>query len=153
MKNKILRIIPYLMIVIGCTIVVIINNNMKSDNEKIIIETYDKYMTLQNDGGTHTESKYEIDFDKKSVLKYESYYEGFEGYKYVDKVLYKKKLTKEELSELKKIINDIEKNKDEYSTDYNNTYMPYVLTSGDEEIKIYDNDVILKLEEVLKQED
>lgn len=153
MKKKIFRIIPFLMIVIGCTIVVIMNNNMKDNNEKIIIETYDKFMTMQNDGGTHYDTKYEIDFNKKSAVKYESYYEGFEGYKYLDKVLYTKKLTKKDISELKKIINDILKNKDEYSTDYNNTYMPYVFTRGDEEIKIYDNDVILKLEEILKQED
>ena len=52
--------------------------------------------TMLNDGGSHTNQYYEINFKNMSVVKYEDKYKGFEGYVYKRKKLYEKNLKKSE---------------------------------------------------------
>lgn len=152
MKNKFIKYIPFLIVIISCVVVVILNDNLnKKNSEKVIIETNDRYMTLHNDGGTRTETKYEVDLQNKKVIKYGSSYIGFKGYEYKDKVIYTKELSRLELKKVKRIIEDIKQNQEEYSTDYKNSYMPYIFIQGDLKIELYDEKVISDIVEVLEK--
>lgn len=127
-------------------------SNTNNANENYEIITYDRFITMQNDGGSHYDTRYIIDLDNKQVKKLADYYKGFSGYVYKDKVLYEKKLSDDETNELKKIIDDIIDNKDAYSIDKDNTYEYYTLNSDVlDEIKIYDRDVIKNLEDILSE--
>ena len=47
---------------------------------------------MQNDGGSHTDIYYQIDFNKGTSVKCADIYAGLEGYVYTGKVLFSKKL-------------------------------------------------------------
>lgn len=152
MKNKILIVVIFLLVVFS-GIILIVLNNVGRNYGNVIIKTYDRYMTLHNDGGTHFDTWYEIDLKKRKVVKYGSYFIGFKGYEYENKILYEKELTKSQFRKFNKIIRDIKLNKDTYSVDSLKTYMPYVFIQDDLEIEIYDKDVISNLEDILKKEE
>ena len=67
--------------------------------------------TMLNDGGSHTNQYYEINFRNMNVIKYEDKYNAFEGYAYKRKKLYEKKLKSSENKKLKKYISKIIKEK------------------------------------------
>jgi len=109
------------------------------DNEnKYLIRTNDQFMTMQNEGGSHVDTYYEIDLAKKASIKKQDRYKGFEGWVYQGKVLNKKVLTDKEISDLKEIFDNIIANKDSKVEDKLD-FSYYTLSTKDyEEIKIYD---------------
>lgn len=140
------------LVLIGLTFIVVTLNNLADDDnisDTVTIITSDRFSTLMNDGGTHYDTKYVIDFNDKSVSYYESYYKGFIGPVYEDKRISNKILTKEEIRDVKMLILDIKKNKDDYGNDRYHTYMYYTLIDGDERVDIYDTSIITKIESLL----
>lgn len=150
MKDKFLVVVPCIIVVVLSLFTMYFNSQVEVElaSNVVTVITSDRFMTLQNDGGTHYDTKYEVDLNKKKVTYYESYYKGFEGLQYKDRKLYDKSLNAEEIEKFKKLILDIEENQDIYSIDYDHTYMYYVVEYDDMEIKIYDKDVISRLEEI-----
>ena len=115
--------------------------------EKIYtIVTDEQFVTLQNDGGTHHNVYYVIDFNTKVIKKYEDYYIGFEGYEYKDKLIYEKKLDDDKTAKLNKIIDEI-LTKEDTNPDKNYNY--YIIKDKNEEIKIYNKNNINKLKTIL----
>lgn len=156
-KRKVILVacIVVILIIGGCFLVnTLKQSSVNQNNNKVdyIIQTDAKFITLQNDGGTYYDQKYEISFSDKSVVKLEDHYIGFKGYEYQNKVLYEKNLSEEEVSNLKSLIKSIIDNKEKYDIDDENSDFYYVLkNNSDEEIKIYNRDVIFSLEKLLKE--
>lgn len=144
------KIVFIISLLVGTILYCLITINIK-EKKKIVLITYDRFLTLQDDGGTHSDTRYEIDFKKKEVVKLEDYYKGFEGLQYKDKALYKKSFNETEGTKLKELFADIIENKESYGVDREHAYMYYELQFNDEEIKIYDKTIIQKLEELLKE--
>lgn len=117
--------------------------------QKYDLITYDRFLTLQDDGGTHYDRKYTIDLFKKTVIKKEDYYKGFQGIQYKDKTLYQKKINNQEVKKIKNLMEDIIKNQKQYSIDQEKSYLYYSLYVNNQEIKIYDPKIIQKLEKLL----
>ena len=107
-------------------------------SNKYIMVTDSKFMTLRNDGGSHIDIYYEIDFDKNKIIKYSSEYVGFEGYKSKDNIMYEEKLSDEKVIKLKRFIEVAIESKDEISKDKENRYTFYTLKTKDEDINIFD---------------
>lgn len=141
--------------IIACLLCFLIYNNFDSKKEKyelVTVVTYYKFTTLMNDGGTHYDRKYILDFKEKKLKKYEDYYVGFEGLKYKDKLLYEKKLDNKSIEEFNYLLEDIINNKDKYENDYEKTYIYYTISSDKfEEIKIYDKTIIQKIEDIFSK--
>ena len=115
--------------------------------EKIYtIVTDEQFVTLQNDGGTHHNIYYIVDFNTKGIKKYEDYYIGFKGYEYKDKLIYEKKLDDDKATKLNKIIAVILSNED---INQNNNYNYYIIKDKNEEIKIYNKNNINELKKIL----
>ena len=154
MKKKI-ALVLIIIIIIACTLLILIKNNKLISSKSTfdstyIIETDDQFKTLQNDGGSYFDRKYIIDFKKKTASKKEDYYEGFIGEKYKDKELYTKKLNKKEIIEIKGIIKEVINNYEEKVPNPMDAYTYYVLSCKSyEEIKIYDPDIIDRIEKLL----
>ena len=87
------KIVFIIFLLVSTVLYCLLRLNIKEEN-KIILVTYDRFLTLQDDGGTHYDRRYEIDFSKKTVTKLEDYYKGFEGLQYQNKKLYQNELTK-----------------------------------------------------------
>lgn len=145
----IIGIIIAIIVIIG-VVIGVFNANKVNDIHELI--TYDRFTTLLNDGGTHTNTRYEINFSKKKVTKLEDYYIGFKGYEYQNKELYTKDLTKEEIAQLKEIFKKITENKDNYSIDNEKTYIYYTYVYEGQEINVYEKVIIDSLEEILKND-
>lgn len=153
MKKKLIIGLVILVIITIISLFLIMNYQKEEKDNLYTIITDDQFKTLLNDGGTHYDTKYEVDLSKKIVTKYESYYIGFKGYKYENKVLYEKKLTNKEKNKIKELFEDIIDNKEIYSEDKEKTYMFYTFKFKDnEDILIYDKEVIDKIEQLLKEE-
>ena len=73
-------------------------------NNKYIITTNMKWMTMQNDGGSNTNTYYQIDFNKNKIIKCVDKYVGFEGYEYKGKILYSKEISKKEKQDFEDIL-------------------------------------------------
>ena len=151
MRKKI-TVVLIIIIIVASTLFILIKNNKlipskSTFDNTYVIETDDQLKTLQNDGGSYYDRKYFIDL-KKTVSKKEDYYEGFVGEKYKDKELYTKSLTKKEIKDIiKQVINNYEENVPNPIDAY--TY--YILSCKSyKEIKIYDPDIIDKIEKLLK---
>ncbi len=140
--------IRYTIPIILMTILCIIPLYYSQTTQKYDLITYDRFLTLQDDGGTHYDRKYTIDFSKKTITKKEDYYKGFEGIQYKDKILYQKKLSHREIKQLKNIIKNIINNQQQYNT---NREIYYSLYYNHKEIKISDKNTIQKLEKILKK--
>ena len=155
MKKKI-ALVLIIIIIIACTLLILIKNNKLISSKSTfdstyIIETDDQFKTLQNDGGSYYDRKYIIDLKKKTVSKKESFYEGFVGEKYKNKELYTKKLNKKEIKEIKEIIKEVINNYEEKVPNPMDAYTYYILSCKTyEEIKIYDPDIIDRIEKLLK---
>lgn len=154
MKKNI--IILFIGIIVGVIIYFSCNYFFQQKNESnyglIKVITYDRFTTLMNDGGSHFDRKYIVDLNKKELKKYEDYYKGFEGYQYQDKLLYEKKLNSNDVKKIRLLIEDIINNKDQYEKDTERKYIFYTISSETfEEIKIYDSEIIKKIENIFAQ--
>ena len=151
MKKSFAIIIPCVVLIFLSLVVVFLNNEVNDgfSNKVITFATNEKFFTMRNDGGTHYDTKYVIDFPNKKVTYYQSYYRGFQGWVYEDKVISTKMLTQDEIIEIVSVIKDIKENREEYGKDTNHTYMPYTLIDGDDEIILYNNYIISELEGLL----
>lgn len=95
--------------------------------------------TMLNDGGSHTNQYYEINFKNMSVVKYEDKYKGFEGYVYKRKKLYEKNLKKSENEKLKKYISKIIKDKQSNVDLTTSNWKYYILIPHDNSNISYNN--------------
>ena len=95
--------------------------------------------TMLDDGGSHTNQYYDIDFENMNVVKYEDRYKGFEGYVYKGKKLYKKQLKKNENEELKKLISKITEEKEEDLDLKKSNWKYYILVTLNDSNINYDN--------------
>jgi len=160
MKKK---IILTMIVVILITFLIFIVNKVinkeqdyiKSDfvldsNNKYKITTNMKWMTMRNDGGSHTNTYYQIDLNENKVIKCEDKYVGFEGYEYEGKILYSKKISEKEKQDLKLIIDNITNNSVDEPEKSN--YDFYILSSlNKDDVKIYDKNTIKSLQDLLEE--
>ncbi|MBO5478042.1 MAG: hypothetical protein J6A15_09885 [Clostridia bacterium] len=109
-KKKILIIAGIVLAIVIIISIILINTkhefNLDTDM-KFLVTTDEKTYTYADDGGSHINSYYEIDLEKKTVSKREDKYVGLKGYKYQGKLLYTKKLTDEECTQLQNLLNDV----------------------------------------------
>lgn len=111
-RNKILIFGYFILLANIMMILFIFNTGNKNED---VIDEQENYLlitdmfqkTMLNDGGSCLNQYYEINFKNMSVIKYEDYYKGFEGFIYKRKELYEKKLNSNENSKLKKYLNEI----------------------------------------------
>ncbi len=119
------------------------------DNEnKYLITTDMKWMTMRNDGGSHTNVYYQIDLNTGMVKKCEDEYVGFKGYEYEGKVINKKTLDETEKVSLQGVLDSIIVNVPEEET-LNYNYYELELYSGDS-INIYDKETINEIVKILE---
>lgn len=148
---------PILLVLIGISIAVavicaVFLEKVKSrENVDIYtIITDARFATLLNDGGSHTDTRYEVDLKRGVVTKLEGYYKGFEGWEYQNKKLYSKNLNDAEIKAIKNLFDNIEQNSDKYNQDTENNYMYYTYSHGEVSIDLYDREIINEIEKVLK---
>lgn len=123
------------------------DNIDKAIKEKVYtIITDTQFHTLENDGGSHTNIYYVVDFQTKIISKYEDRYIGFKGYEYKDKLIYEKELSKDKSKELNLLIDEI-LSKDDINTDNNYNY--YIIKDKTKEYKIFNTSNISKLKKIL----
>lgn len=143
-------IIAIILIVVVLSIYLQFNEKDKIDKaikEKIYtIVTDTQFHTLENDGGSHTNIYYVVDFQTRVISKYEDRYIGFKGYEYKDKLIYEKELSKDKAKELNSLIDDI-LSKDDINTDNNYNY--YIIKDKAKEYKIFNTSNISKLKKIL----
>jgi len=75
--------------------------------DKYIVTTSEKFITMQNDGGSHTSTYYQVDLEKKKIYKCRDSYKGFEGYKTKGKIVNRKVLNDDEVLQLKNLFDKI----------------------------------------------
>ena len=156
-KNKKNLIIMFILVIIAIIIVVLIYNNKKKysnfildSDSKYILTTNMKNISMQKDGGSHTNDYYQIDFDNNQVIKCQDKYVGFKGYEYKGKIIYTKNLNENEVSELNPLIDGIIAKKDDEQEQSDPSYNYYTLSTIDyEDIKIYDESLINEFESIL----
>ena len=158
-KNKKILIIISILIIIAIIIMLIIYNKKNSEEYsnftldsdlKYILTTNAKIFTMQDDGGSHINDYYQIDFDNNQVTKCEDKYVGFKGYKYKGKILYTRNLNEDEINELKLLIDEVITKKDDGQNTSTSNYNYYTLSTKDyEDISIYDETIINKFESIL----
>ena len=158
-KNKKILIIISILIIIAIIIMLIIYNKKNSEeysnftldsDSKYILTTNAKIFTMQDDGGSHINDYYQIEFDNNQVTKCEDKYVGFKGYKYKGKILYTRNLNEDEINELKFLIDEVITKKDDGQNTSTSNYNYYTLSTKDyEDISIYDETIINKFESIL----
>jgi hypothetical protein len=130
-----------------------IESSTKADDNvnydyKIVTDT--KYRTLQDDGGSHTNIYYEVNFENNKIIKYEDKYVGLEGYEYKDKIVYKKNIDENINSKLKNLMKDLTTKTDINTTD---NYEFYTIEYEDDKIEIYNEESIESLNSILNEID
>lgn len=166
MKNKKLGVALVAIMVLIVTIILIALFNNGNDKKqstistdfildtssKYIVTTDSKYRTMRNDGGSHTNVYYEIDFSNNQVTKCQDKYVGFKGYEYKGKIIYSKVLNQSEANSLRTLINDVISKKDEEKDLSVSNYMYYTLSTIEyEDIIFNDLSVIKKFESLVKE--
>lgn len=153
MKKGILKIVILLVILVSSIALIFkfaIKNENRSDEIYTII-TDTKFITMQNDGGSHYDIYYEFDPKTEEITKLADSYVGFKGYEYQRKKLYSKTLTDNLKKQLMSVLNDIIAQED-HSSEKN--YSPYSITTPvGKEIIIYDKPSIDSLKNILKKID
>ena len=156
-KRNIIIIISSVIIVCIILLIFYINilnghSSFNLDNQnKYIVKTDSRYTTLQNDGGTHSDIYYEIDFDKKIVEKRADYYKGFEGNKYKRKLLNSKELSNEESRNLQNFLESILSDESLQRADEELSYNYYsILTLNKDEVKFYNKSLINQFIEIVE---
>ena len=156
-NNKKILIIISILVIVGIIIALLIYNKKNEysnfildSDSKYILTTNTKILTMQNDGGSHMNNYYQIDFDNNQILKCQDKYVGRKGYEYKGKIIYTKKLNEKETSEIKSLIDEIIAKKDEEQVQSTSNFNYYTIsTIDDEEIRIYDEFIINKFESIL----
>ncbi len=120
--------------------------NVYVSDRDIYITTDDKFMTLQNDGGSYYNREYVVDYNTLVATGYEDHYIGFEGFEYQHKEFYSKQLTQEDFKKLDKIRTDVALNPQE---DVNKTYTYYTIGGYGGNYKIYNRETIEEIENIL----
>ena len=120
--------------------------NVYVSDRDIYITTDDKFMTLQNDGGSYYNREYVVDYNTLVATGYEDHYIGFEGFEYQHKEFYSKQLTQEDFKKLDKIRTDVALNPQE---DVNKTYTYYTIGGYGGNYKIYNRETIEERENIL----
>ena len=120
--------------------------NVYVSDRDIYITTDDKFMTLQNDGGSYYNREYVVDYNTLVATGYEEHYIGFEGFEYQHKEFYSKQLTQEDFKKLDKIRTDVALNPQE---DVNKTYTYYTIGGYGGNYKIYNRETIEEIENIL----
>lgn len=125
-----------------------LRENTKSETGEYVIVTDMKYLTMQNDGGSHTSIYYEINGD--TVIKLQDEYVGFVGYKYQGKVLYQTKTKDEVLEKLKTLLDNMISNGSEEPS---GSFAPFTIKRNEEEVILFHEEKIQEIKELLKQID
>ena len=120
--------------------------NVYVSDRDIYITTDDKFMTLQNDGGSYYNREYVVDYNTLVATGYEDHYIGFEGFEYQHKEFYSKQLTQEDFKKLDQIRTDVALNPQE---DVNKTYTYYTIGGYGGNYKIYNRETIEEIENIL----
>lgn len=120
--------------------------NVYVSDRDIYITTDDKFMTLQNDGGSYYNREYVVDYNTLVATGYEDHYIGFEGFEYQHKEFYSKQLTQEDFKKLDEIRTDVALNPQE---DVNKTYTYYTIGGYGGNYKIYNRETIEEIENIL----
>lgn len=81
-------------------------------NNKYLITTGSKSLTMLSDGGSNYNRYYEIDLDKNSIRKLEDHYIGFKGYEYIGKIIYNKTINNDDAIRLKSLLDKVFSNTD-----------------------------------------
>jgi len=120
MKRKIvLAIIVILLIVVIIFIDnIIINKEQYYNSSDFVLDNENKYkiitnmkwITMRDDGGSHTNIYYQIDLNENKVIKCADEYVGFKGYQHEGKILYSKQISEKEKQDLKLILDNISNN-------------------------------------------
>ena len=119
----------------------LVNNK---DVYKIITDT--RFITLHNDGGSHVNVYYIVDFNNNMIAKYEDKYVGFEGYKYKDKLVSEKGIEETEATKFKKILEELIVKDDINNT---NNYNFYTIENGDDKNNIHNEESIELLKDII----
>lgn len=161
MKKKILICVIVILLILVAIIIGMLKNKEKDsytqsnfvlDNEnKYVVTTNTKWISMQNDGGSHTNIYYEIDLNENTIVECADKYVGFKGYEYERKIVSTKKINDIEKNELKSILNNAIKNGTDRVEEINFNF--YVISSlGNEDIKIYDKDTINNIKVIVEND-
>lgn len=125
--------------------------NLDNENKYEVI-TDMRYKTMLNDGGSHTNVYYQIDFEHDIAIKIseKNHRRIGETPSTTTTVLYKKKINHELSLELFNYLKEITSKEDKNET---NNYSPFVIKSLNLEKDIYNEDTIKTLNEKLKKVD
>lgn len=149
-KKSIIIVLVTVIIVIaiafGATMAIYKGKDKNNDINYTII-TNSRWLTMLNDGGSHTNIYYEIDLENQNVNKVtESYHANLGGEPKTNKSSDSFKIDRKLKKELQETLDDIFQKKD---INENNNYDFYVLKKDDEEKEIYNEDTINTLEELI----
>ena len=128
-------------------------NKSVVESNKYIIVTDTRWMTMRDDGGSHDNIYYEIDIEKKEVVKIGEYYHAniTSGTPTTEKsIFYSITLNDELLKETKDLIDEITKKED---IDIDKNYNFYTIKSSNEEKDIYNRDTINDIKILLNKYD
>ena len=145
-KNKII-ILSICVALLVIVLFLFIFGKSKSDN-KYIIQTDMKWLTMHNDGGSHTNIYYEVDFNKNIIIKKEEIFEANLGGtpKTNKSTIYKKEMDKKISSKLKKLLDDSLEKED---VNIDNNYIFYTIIYLDKEKNIFNTNTIEEFKDIL----
>ena len=122
------------------------------NDKKYEIITDQKYLTMQNDGGSHENVYYQRDFEENIVVKHEDFYHANLGGAPTtdEKTLFIRYIPSDLSEELEKQLKEVMTNED---IDDGTNYEPYTIKTKNEEKEIYNYDTIDLLKEFLDELD
>lgn len=121
-----------------------LDKDLSSSNTYTIV-TDQKYLTMQDDGGSNYNVYYEIDMSKNIIIKYEDHYIGFKGYEYRHKEIYDKVVDKELIDEIDSLIKTLIFEQDLNKNSYGGSFK--IKDTNNNEYNIYNEEDIKKLKE------
>ena len=137
---------------IGIINSLIYNDESLIDNTHIIndyyyeITTDYRFITSQNDGGSHINIYYKVYLDDFYVEKYQDKYVGLKGYEYQGKQIYRKKISPSLAIEMNELLEDLLKKEDVNDT---KNYSPFVIKKYNKEKSIYNEQSIKSLRDMI----
>ena len=124
MKKRLFIIFTILIVLLfaGASILIIKNSTEKTNTSSTYykVTTNTKWITMENDGGSHTNIYYEIDINKKTIKKTEERYEANLGKtpKTTKKTIYTKTIDKKLSNKSKKLLDSLLNKKDKKGNNY-----------------------------------
>ena len=121
---------------------------LNSEN-KYKIETDMRWHTVRNDGGSHTNLYYTVDFDNNVISKImEDYQANLAGkHKTTINEVYNKKLDFKLQKDLKSLLVEVMEKED---VNENENYAPYIISTLNKEKNIYNLNTIEKINNILE---